>query len=137
MIDSPSQPSKYKRRSCFLDNSSDKKFKWVFPSRRTGKPLVDVRKALWRAQKVAKIEKRITPHLLRHSFATHLLELGHDIRYIQALLGHAEISTTQIYTHVASDRLRSVVHSLEPGQDVVTGWSLEGKRKGSKVVAND
>jgi integrase/recombinase XerD len=101
----------------------------VFPSKRTGKPLVDVRAALRRARKAAGIEKKITPHLLRHSFATHLLELGHDIRYIQALLGHAEISTTQIYTHVASNRLREIVHSLEPGENVVTRWSSNEKRK--------
>ena len=105
---------------------------WVFPSKRTGRPLVNVRKAIARAKKAAGIEKRINPHLLRHSFATHLLELGHDIRYIQALLGHAEISTTQIYTHVASDRLRQVVHSLEPGGDVGIRWALENKSKGAK-----
>lgn len=105
---------------------------YVFPSKRTGKPLVDVRAPLSRARKKAGIEKRITPHLLRHSFATHLLELGHDIRYIQALLGHAEISTTQIYTHVASNRLREVIHSLEPEQNVVTRWSLADRRRALK-----
>ncbi len=91
---------------------------YVFPSRRTGGKLVDVRKAIAKAKKAAGITLTIRPHLLRHTFATHLLEAGQDIRYIQALLGHAEISTTQIYTHVAQPHLAKAVGMLEPPMSV-------------------
>ena len=77
--------------------------KYIFISERGG--LYDkrsVQSIVSNASKKAKITKRVTPHTLRHSFATHLLEAGADIRYIQKLLGHKNLQTTQIYTHVAN-----------------------------------
>jgi len=88
---------------------------WLFPGRKKDTPISDstVEKALKVAAQKAGLTKRVTPHLLRHSFATHLLEDGADIRVIQVLLGHGSIRTTARYTQVSAKHVGSVKSPLD------------------------
>lgn len=94
----------------------DLPYHWLFPAGHRGDRHITTR-AIQRevslAAKRAGIEKRVTPHVLRHSFATHLLESATDLRYIQELLGHTKISTTVIYTHVAKREARKIKSPID------------------------
>ena len=97
---------------------------FLFPGRHPGQPIhpSSVRQAVRKALATAGIRKTVTPHTLRHSFATHLLEAGTDLRTIQVLLGHQSLQATQIYTHVSRSRISETPSPLdlpETGQPVV------------------
>jgi len=92
----------------------------TFTTRFKDRPITDstVQRVCIQARKDAGIDKRISPHTLRHSFATHLLEAGTDLRVIQVLLGHASPKTTAIYTHVSTDLIGKTVSPLDVLPDV-------------------
>jgi site-specific recombinase XerD len=98
-----------KRRGVMLPNG------WLFPGRNCTDPISarQLNRAVHEAAEFAGIHKRVSPHILRHSFATHLLEQGVDIRVIQVLLGHTKIDTTAIYTKVSSKTMRAVASPLD------------------------
>jgi integrase/recombinase XerD len=98
----------------------DEKSKWLFPSfgeqgHLTRQHFARELKSLGQACGIA--SDRLSPHVLRHAFASHLLHNGADLRVVQTLLGHADISTTQIYTHVLEERLKALVRDLHPLAD--------------------
>ena len=88
---------------------------WLFPGRNSLEPIStrQINRAVHEAAEAAGIKKRVSPHTLRHSFATHLLEQDVDIRVIQVLLGHSKLDTTALYARVATKTIRSVTSPLE------------------------
>src|ERR1700694_4833891 len=108
-----------KRRSVMLPHG------WLFSGRSSAEPVStrQLNRAVHEAAEAAGIRKRVTPHTLRHSFATHLLEQDVDIRVIQVLLGHSKLDTTALYARVATKTIRSVTSPLEHLKLLMAGES--------------
>src|SRR5258708_15128088 len=107
------------RRSAMLPRG------WLFPGPRSAEPVSprQLNRAVHEAAEAAGIRKRVSPHTLRHSFATHLLEQDVDIRVIQVLLGHSKLDTTALYARVATKTIRSVTSPLEHLKLLMAGES--------------
>jgi site-specific recombinase XerD len=101
---------------------------WLFPGRNPIEPLStrQLNRAVHAAAEAAGIKKRVSPHTLRHSFATHLLEQDTDIRVIQVLLGHAKLDTTARYTRVANSTIRNVISPLDRLAPLIEGRPRTG-----------
>ncbi|MFA5377565.1 MAG: tyrosine-type recombinase/integrase [Dehalococcoidia bacterium] len=115
---------------------SNRKAGWgdlpVFLNPDTGKAVFDIRKAIRRACKKAGIEKRVTPHMLRHSCATAMVDKGINLRVIQSFLGHSNVTTTEIYTHVSLENLRDAQKLISRGLR-----NKIGRRKGAQIIRLD
>src|SRR4030081_632791 len=105
----------WKARPSWHDAGTPVEERWLFPSRRGGKPMTtrQLNRLFHEAANAAGIRKGVTLHALRHSFATHLLEDGTDIRFIQALLGHDKLDTTARYTRVATGMIAAIESPLD------------------------
>jgi integrase/recombinase XerD len=106
-----------KQAASALNALSDRRIRWLFPGRDPARPLT--RQGFFLLLKQVALEAgidpaRVSPHVLRHSFASHMLAHGADLRSLQMLLGHADLATTQIYTHVLAERLRQLVEAHHP-----------------------
>jgi site-specific recombinase XerD len=105
----------WKARPPAYDARTPVEERWLFPGRKPGKPMTtrQLSRLFHEAADAAGIKKSVTLHALRHSFATHLLERGTDIRIIQALLGHDKLDTTARYTRVATGMIAAIVSPLD------------------------
>ncbi|MDP3937654.1 MAG: site-specific tyrosine recombinase, partial [Deltaproteobacteria bacterium] len=116
----PLSDTAVERLTAYLDNGrpgllKGRRSEAVFVTNRGG-PMT--RQGFWemirRYARVAGVRRKLSPHTIRHSFATHLLQRGADLRVVQTLLGHSDIATTEIYTHVDAERLRHVIRDIHP-----------------------
>ena len=101
---------------------------WLFPGQNSLEPIStrQINRAVHEAAESAGIKKRVSPHTLRHSFATHLLEQDVDIRVIQVLLGHSKLDTTALYARVATKTIRAVTSPLEHLKQLMEGAEPSG-----------
>jgi len=109
---------------------------WVFPSKKKDQPISDIRQAIKRAKAKAGIDKHIYPHLLRHSLATYLLEKNVNLRTIQEILGHRQVSTTEFYTQVAMESKRKALMVIERSRnatDFKKGFPAGDHKKVKKI----
>ena len=95
------------------ENQKSKNQDFLFTGRRGKLSSRNIQKIVQKAALKAGIQKQVHPHTLRHSFATHLLESGTDIRLIQTLLGHASISTTELYTHISNEQIKQIKSPID------------------------